>query len=176
MDGAGAGQWLAWRSRHGRYVRSANAGVAAPVEDGQEDHVEGVRAQVGRDGEVGVEGGRAQLLLHQGEVGRLPAHDGEQGIADLVAPRGQASRIWGDGLATRWARRSGTRRAHSTVVVVLVARIEPRLLLRRRALSSSSSSSSRGGRLGVGGGRIGSGRALGRGAVFTAGGHRDGRV
>lgn len=76
-----------------RYVRSTNAGVAAPVEDGQEDHVEGVGAQIGGDGEVGVEGGRAQLLLHEGEVGRLPAHDGEQGIADLVAPGRQTSGI-----------------------------------------------------------------------------------
>lgn len=96
-----------------QYVRSANVGVAAPIQDGQEDHVEGVGAQVGGHGEVGVEGGRAQGVLHEGEVGRLPAHDGEQVVAHRMAPWWQSASVcrrtlaavagsWGRILGAQW--------------------------------------------------------------------------
>lgn len=77
----------------GVYVRATNVGISTPVQDGQEDHVKSVGAQVSCHGEVGVEGGRAQLLLHEGEVGRLPAHDGDEEVAHGVAPWRQSSSV-----------------------------------------------------------------------------------
>ena len=47
-------------------------------------------AEVGSVGEVGIEGGRAHLVLHQGEPGRLPAHNGYEAVAQGIAPSGQA--------------------------------------------------------------------------------------
>lgn len=115
----------------GVYVRSADVGIAAPVEDGQEDHIEGVGAEIGGDGEVRVERGRAQLLLHQGEVGGFPAHDGKQQVADGMAPWRQSSSICrrtSAGVATD-EDSGGRMDFERTVVSVLVARIEPRLPL-----------------------------------------------
>lgn len=89
-----------------------------------------MRPQICRDGEVRVERGRAQLLLHEGEVGRLPAHNGQQDVADRMAPWWQPSSVCGGALAMVAA---GEGQFGRTVVAVLVARIEPRVL-RRRAL------------------------------------------
>jgi hypothetical protein len=71
-------------------IRSANAGVSAPELDGEEDHEEGVGAEVGSVGKVRVEGGGAHLVLHQGEPWCFPAHNGYEAVAQGIAPFGQA--------------------------------------------------------------------------------------
>lgn len=75
-------------------LRFSKVGVATPEEDGEHDHEEGVGPQVSRKGKVGVQGGRAQGILHVGQIGRLPAHDRNQRAAQAVAPRGQLGLIW----------------------------------------------------------------------------------
>lgn len=67
-------------------IRASHIGISAPEQNGQEDHVEGVRPQVSRKGKVRVEGRGAQLVLHVSKVGSLPAHNGDQHRADGVAP------------------------------------------------------------------------------------------
>jgi hypothetical protein len=71
-------------------LRAGNLGVSTPEQNGQGYHVEGVRSQVRRRSEVGVEGRRAQFLLHEGQVGRLPPHDGDEALAQAEAPCGQS--------------------------------------------------------------------------------------
>lgn len=77
--------------RGGAGARSADAGVAAPELDGQEDHEEGVGAQVGRVGKVRVERGRAHRVLHEREPRRLPAHHGDEPVAQRIPPAGESS-------------------------------------------------------------------------------------
>ena len=74
-------------------IRSANACITAPELDGQEDHEEGVGAQVCCVCEVGIEGGRAYLILHESEPWRLPADYGDEAIAQRVAPFGQSAGV-----------------------------------------------------------------------------------
>lgn len=76
-----------------RDVRSADARVSTPELNGEEDHEEGVGAQVGRVGEVGIEGGRAHLVLHEGKPGRLPAHDGDEAVSQRIAPGRQSASV-----------------------------------------------------------------------------------
>lgn len=68
--------------------------ITAPEEHGQADHEEGMGAEVRSNGKVAVEGRRAHLILHPGEVRRLPA-DQRQGIlADGIPPRGEGPLVW----------------------------------------------------------------------------------
>lgn len=52
-------------------------------------------AEVCSDGKVRVEGGGAQLILQEGEIGSLPADDGEERVADRIAPWAEALGVWG---------------------------------------------------------------------------------
>lgn len=63
--------------------------ISAPEEHRQENHEEGMGAEVGRDGEVAVQGWGAQLVLHPGQVGRLPADQGQRSLALVIPPPGQ---------------------------------------------------------------------------------------
>lgn len=76
-----------------RDIRPADARVATPELDGQEDHEEGVGAEVGGVGKVRVEGWRAQAVLQQREPRRLPAHNGDEAVAQRIAPGGQAAGV-----------------------------------------------------------------------------------
>lgn len=75
-------------------LRFSKIGVAAPEEDGQHDHEEGVGTQIGRESKIGVQSGGAQGILHVGQVGGLPTHDGDQKAAQAVAPDGQLALVW----------------------------------------------------------------------------------
>jgi hypothetical protein len=115
----------------GANIRSPNVGVAAPELNRQEDHEEGVRAQVRRVGKVRVEGRRAQAVLHQRQPRRLPAHNGDEAVAQSIAPGGQSPGIclaqahisfhYADSIqaAFNWSR---------TMIVVMVAGVEAWLL------------------------------------------------
>jgi len=59
---------------------------ATPEENGQEDHKEGMCAEVGRDRKVAIQRRGAHRVLDKGEVGRLPPHEGEQALAEGVSP------------------------------------------------------------------------------------------
>jgi hypothetical protein len=72
---------------------ATEARVSAPELDGQEDHEEGVGAEVCGVSKVRVEGGGAQRVLHQGQPGRLPAHNGDEALAQGIAPWRQAAGI-----------------------------------------------------------------------------------
>jgi hypothetical protein len=74
-------------------LRSANIGVSAPELNGQEDHEEGVGAQIGRVGEVGVEGWGAYLVLQQSQPWCLPADYGDEAVAQRIAPCGQSTGV-----------------------------------------------------------------------------------
>jgi hypothetical protein len=74
-------------------LRSAYVGVSAPKLDGQEYHEEGVGAQIGSVGEVGIEGGRANLVLHQSQPWRLPADYGDEVVAQRIAPCRQSAGV-----------------------------------------------------------------------------------
>jgi hypothetical protein len=52
-----------------------------------------MRPKVGCVGEVGIEGGRAHVVLQPGEPRRLPADNGYEALAQGVAPGGQSSSI-----------------------------------------------------------------------------------
>jgi hypothetical protein len=71
-------------------IRSTDASVAAPELDGQEDHEEGMGAEVGGIGKVRVECGRAHLVLHQGKPWCFPAHNGYEAVPQGIAPPGQS--------------------------------------------------------------------------------------
>ena len=60
--------------------------MPAPKQYRQHNHEESVRAQVGGYGEVRVERRRADGGLEGGEVGSLPAHEGDEPLARVVAP------------------------------------------------------------------------------------------
>lgn len=62
--------------------------MAAPEQERQEDHEEGVGAEVGREGKVRVEGRRADLLLHPGQVRGLIADQRQEFLSGPVAPEG----------------------------------------------------------------------------------------
>lgn len=47
-------------------------------------------SEVGGDGEVAVEGGRPQLILQPGQVGRLPTDQGQHLLSQRVSPFGQS--------------------------------------------------------------------------------------
>lgn len=55
-------------------------------------------AEVGGDGEVAVEGGRSELVLHPGEIRRLCADQRQRALADGVSPCRKRSLVCG-----RWA-------------------------------------------------------------------------
>jgi len=74
-------------------IRAANAGVAAPELDGQEDHEEGVGAEIGCVGKVGVEGRRADGMLQAGEPWGLAAHQGNEAVAQGIAPAGESAGV-----------------------------------------------------------------------------------
>jgi hypothetical protein len=50
-------------------------------------------AQIGRVGEVGIESWRPYLFLQEGEPWRLPAHYGDEAVAQAVAPCGQSAGV-----------------------------------------------------------------------------------
>ena len=58
----------------------------APEADRQEGHEEGMRAEVGGQGEVGVEERCAGEGLETGEVGCFPAHQGDEALPEVVPP------------------------------------------------------------------------------------------
>ena len=58
----------------------------APVHDRKADHEESVRPQIGSDGKISIELGGTDDLLHVRKVGGLPAHEGEQRLAEVVTP------------------------------------------------------------------------------------------
>lgn len=60
--------------------------IATPEQHGQEDHEEGVRAQIGRDGEVAVERRGAQLALERSEIRRLPANERKRLLSQVISP------------------------------------------------------------------------------------------
>lgn len=73
----------------------AKGSISAPEADGQSDHEEGVRSKVRGDSKVTIEGRSSHLLLHPGEVGRLPADQGEGLLAQSVPPFWQGALVWG---------------------------------------------------------------------------------
>jgi hypothetical protein len=74
-------------------IRSPNIRVPTPELNRQEDHEEGMGAQIGRVRKVGVERWRPDLLLHQREPWCFPAHDGYQAIAQTIPPFGQSAGV-----------------------------------------------------------------------------------
>jgi hypothetical protein len=74
---------------HLRYIR-----ITAPDKYGQPDHEESQRAKVGRDGEVAVERRRAHLALEVGQIGCLPAHEGQESLSKRVSPSWQRAFVW----------------------------------------------------------------------------------
>ena len=69
-------------------IRSAQIGIPAPEKNGQKDGEEGHGTQIGSYGKVRVQCWCPQLLLHVGQPGRLPAHNGDEAVPDGIAPRG----------------------------------------------------------------------------------------
>jgi hypothetical protein len=123
------------RDSAGANIRSPYVGVAAPELDGQEDHEEGVGAQVRRVGKVRVEGRRAQAVLQQRQPRRLPAHNGDEAVAQGIPPARQSPGICLAQAHISFHSRRGrleSRVGARTVVVVLVAGVEPLLGAARR--------------------------------------------
>jgi hypothetical protein len=67
-------------------LRASHIRISTPEENRQHDHEEGMRAQIRSECEVGVEGGRAQRLLQQGQVGCLHAYDWNEAVSQRIAP------------------------------------------------------------------------------------------
>lgn len=65
---------------------STQAGVSTPEEDREDNHEECMGAEVGGNGEIGIEGGRTSGLLHGREIGRLPSDQGDDLLTGRVAP------------------------------------------------------------------------------------------
>lgn len=80
---------------HSRDIPTAHAGRAAPEQERQEDHEEGMGAEVGGECEVGIEGRGADFLLHPGEVGCFISNQWDELLSRPVAPERQSGRVWG---------------------------------------------------------------------------------
>lgn len=72
----------------------AEIAEAAPEHDGQANHEEGVRAEVGRNGKVTVESRRAHLALEGGQVGRLPPDEGQERLSQVISPFRERAPVW----------------------------------------------------------------------------------
>ena len=60
---------------------ASKGAVAAPEEQGQDGHEEGMRTQIGGKGEVGIEEGSAQAGLEGGEERCLCSDEREEGVS-----------------------------------------------------------------------------------------------
>lgn len=67
----------------------AKGWVTTPEQNRQTNHEEGVCTQVRSDGEVAVERGRAQLVLHPSKVRGLPTYQREHLLSQGVPPFGK---------------------------------------------------------------------------------------
>lgn len=84
-----------------RNVPFSERRITTPEQDRQANHEERMRAEIRGDGEVAVERGRAQLLLHPGEVRRLPSDQRQGLLAQVIPPLGQRPLVYARlGLAT----------------------------------------------------------------------------
>lgn len=62
--------------------------MAAPEEEGQEDHEKGMSAEVRRERKVRIQRRRANFFLHPGKIGRFISDQRKDLLPRPVAPEG----------------------------------------------------------------------------------------
>lgn len=69
-----------------QHLRSTRARQTRPEKDRQEDHEKGMRPEVGRKREVGVQRRRPDPFLEPGQIGCLISNEGEEFLSRPVTP------------------------------------------------------------------------------------------